>query len=192
MPIFNVTGIDPSLTNFGFALMSYDSNKDSLKVNGLKLVSPDVKKLKQVRVNSNDLRRSKELYTAMQKHTLGRHVVFSEIPSGAQSARAALSFGISIGILASCPVPLIEMQPQQVKKLTVGTRTASKEEMIEWAMEEFPDAPWLLHERNGKTYKKGDPMKPNEHLADAVAVVYAGIQSEQFLQLKALFAAAPA
>jgi hypothetical protein len=44
--------------------------------------------------------------------------------------------------------------------------------MIEWAVAKHPDAPWLR--RGGKLIAK------NEHLADAVASIYAGLKTAQF------------
>ena len=67
---------------------------------------------------------------------------------------------------------LIEVSSLEVKKSSVGKKTASKEEMRQWAYEKWPDAPWLKH--GGKLVQK------NEHLADALASVEAGIRTEQF------------
>jgi hypothetical protein len=65
----------------------------------------------------------------------------------------------------------------------VGTKTASKPEMIEWGMEEYPSAPWKLRKFKGSTI----PTADNEHLADACAIAKAGIQLQEFRQLRAMW-----
>ena len=70
------------------------------------------------------------------------------------------------------------MQPNETKLATVGTRTASKAEMISWATDLYPKAPWI---------KRGAKFTlANEHLADALAVGHAGVKTDQFSQLLAM------
>ena len=57
--------------------------------------------------------------------------------------------------------------PTEVKKATVGTKTASKNDMSAWAFEKHPEAPWVL--------RKGFPLAKQEHMADAIAIIYAGM-----------------
>lgn len=177
-----VLGIDPSLRNMGLAIMELDLESMKLNVSALTLARTERSKGKKVRVSSDDLRAAKEMCGALATAADGVAVGFAEVPSGAQSARGALSNGIAIGILASSPVPLIEVTPTEVKLATVGTKTASKEEMIEWAMEAYPDAPWLMRKHNGIL----KPIADNEHLADACAVVHAGIRTDDFKRLVAM------
>lgn len=178
-----VACIDPSLRGFGMAKLDLDLKAMTFtRVVAMELVETEKETGKKVRQNSDDLRRSRQIVKAFHAFVKDVPVVFAEVPSGAQSARAALSFGISIGILAACPKPLIQVMPAETKLATVGTRTASKEEMIEWATEHFPDAPWFRHKHKG-VMKLTDK---NEHLADAVAIGHAGIVTDQFLQLLAL------
>jgi hypothetical protein len=77
-----------------------------------------------------------------------------------------------VGVLGGCPAPLIELSPTEVKLAAIGSKTAGKEEMIEWAMGKYPYAPWIK--------RAGKPVAKNEHLADAVATIHAGIKTEQF------------
>ena len=75
-------------------------------------------------------------------------------------------------LIASISPAPIQVTPHEVKMASVGKKTASKREMIDWAYEKFPDAGWLFH--SGKLQNK------NEHMADAIAIVYAGIQTNEF------------
>ena len=71
------------------------------------------------------------------------------------------------------------MTPTEVKLAGAGKKTATKEEMINWAASQYPKANWLYQKRNGVKCL----VNKNEHLADAVAAIHAGIQSETFKQL---------
>jgi Holliday junction resolvasome RuvABC endonuclease subunit len=128
----------------------------------------------------------------MHEACKGALFAVSEVPMGAQSARAALAFGMVIGMLANLPVPLIQVSPLEVKMAAVGHRQAAKEEMIAWAVEKYPAAAWRLQDKNGAKHKKGDLKADNEHLADAIAVAEAGLLTDQFKQAVAMLSFAKA
>lgn len=176
------SSFDPSFTAWGAAKLRYKPDVNELEVLDLKLTTTELLKSKTTRKSSDNLRRAVQLHEAMVAHTRGSAVAFTEVPSGGQSASAVYSFGIVVGLLASCPIPLIQVQPHETKLAAVGTKTASKEEMIEWAVENFPDAPWLRH--------RGKIIKANEHLADAVAAGHAGLRTDDFKRMIAMARAA--
>lgn len=179
MSIVNVVGIDPSLNNFGFARGTVNLDSYEVEIENLHLAQPDkadkVTK-KVVRKNSDDLRRARHLHKALQEQTKGAHLAIVEVPVGSQSARAMASYGICVGVLASCGIPMIEVTPSEVKLIAVGSKTASKQDMINWAGQMYPDANWLTRKLKGKTVMTNS----NEHLADAVAAIHAGVITEQF------------
>ena len=187
-----IVGLDPSLTHTGIAIMEYDVAAAALDVSELRLIVTENQKGKQVRQNSDDLRRAREVVAGIHSACTGALFAVSEVPMGAQSARAALAFGMVIGILANLPVPLIQVSPLEVKMAAVGHRQAAKEEMIAWAVAKHPNAGWLLQDKNGARHKKGDLKADNEHLADAVAVGEAGILTDQFKQAVAMLSFAKA
>lgn len=178
---------DPAMVNFGIARLTLDLDTLDIAVDDLILLRTENEAGKTVRKNSDDLRRAMVLREGFHDAVRDCACLFAEIPTGAQSARAAFGFGLAIGVLASSPIPIIQVQPFETKLATVGTKTASKEEMMEWAYERHPDAPWRTRKFKGKTLKTND----NEHLADACAIAEAGIRTQQFRQLLALWKAAP-
>lgn len=182
-----VVGIDPALSNMGFAHAIIDTETNEITVQKLVLAetAADKKSAKVVRKNSDDLTRARILFEALQNETKGKTFAFVEVPVGSQSARAMASYGICIGVLASCKIPMIQLTPTEVKMASVGIKTASKQEMIEWAMSKHPNVNWLMRSLKGAKV----PMNDNEHLADAVATIYAGIESDQFLSAAAFFQA---
>lgn len=175
-----IGAIDPSFAHFGMAKLNLrrEAGNMILDVLDLKLVNTEKMANKIVRQNSDDLRRAKDLIKEFHEYVADCALVFSEVPTGSQSARSAWTLGIALGVVAGCPKPFIQVQPFETKLAAVGTKTASKQEMIDWATEKYPAANWLR--------SRGRITQANEHLADAVGVAYAGIRTDQFLQLMAM------
>ncbi|WP_316207499.1 hypothetical protein [Bradyrhizobium sp. SZCCHNR3118] len=192
-----VAGLDPAFANFGIARMRLDLDTLELSAERIRtLITRPLDKAarKVIRKNSDDLRRAKELHEGFNEMIDGCVVAFGEIPSGQQHARSALGFGVALGVLASCPVPIIEVQPSETKVASVGNAKAEKPEIIAWAAARYPQLPWELYGgdvvyRGKRTRSAGELHENNEHAADAIAVVHAGIKTEQFKQLLALWKA---
>ena len=170
-----LVGLDLSLRNFGYAIASYDVLTEKLTIVDLVLVETkpaDKKTKKVIRQNFIDLEAARDQYLGMiQNIPEDSAFVIAEVPVGSQNARSMLSCGLCIGILGSCNKPLIPVTPTEVKKAGHGAASATKEEMIEWAVAKHPEAPWLRVKSTGAVLGK------NEHLADAVAAIYAGMQT---------------
>lgn len=181
--VIRVLGVDPALRNFGFAVATVDIDENKiLDVQELELIKTEDDAGKKVRRNSDDLRRARQHVKAMWRQSDPKNVsiAFVEVPVGSQSARAMASYGVCIGVLASCRCGMIEVTPTEVKVNAVGTKTATKEEMIEWAHGNWPDAPWLTRMSAGNKVLKNE----NEHLADAIGAINAGLQTQQWEQAK--------
>lgn len=178
-------GLDPAMNNTGIAIGSINLRTAAWSIEALKLVQPPKlkKEMKKViRKSSDDLARMRHTHSEVLEFLKlhGVQMVFAEVPSGGQSARAAYGFGSATMMLASLPMPVVEVTPVEVK-LAVGERWASKEYMIEWATNRWPDLPWLTRKLKGKLV----PIADNEHLADACGVIQAGLKTQEF---KAAFA----
>ena len=185
MNVIRAASFDPSMRAFGIARVIIKLDTMQIGVENLVLLTTEKRANKIVRQNSDDLRRAQELQRGMIANCDKCSIAFAEIPTGAQSARAMYAFGLAVGVMASCPIPLIQVQPFETKLATVGTKTASKEEMIEWATGAYPNAPWLR--LGGKA--DGRILNDNEHLADAIAVSHAGIRTDEFKRLVAMWRA---
>lgn len=171
-----ILGVDPALSNMGLAFASLDLQTDELILDDLRLVQTDSQKGKTVRQSSDDLRRAQILAGELMLAQNRADIVIAEIPTGTQSARGAMSNGIALGVIAGAHKPLIQVNPTEVKMASVGIKTATKSEMIEWAMKKYPSLPWLMRKSKGEYV----PMNDNEHLADAVAIIVAGMQTAEF------------
>lgn len=178
-----VVGLDPSLRGFGIAQATIDLDTNSVHIDNLILPDSSAPTGKSVRQNSKDLASARILHQALVDACEGRAMAIAEVPVGSQSARAMASYGISVGVLSSCPIPLIEVTPLEVKMISVGTKTATKAEVIAWAIAKHPEANWAMRKENGKLV----PTLSNEHRADAVAAIYAGMKTQAFKQACAIF-----
>jgi len=180
MSKIKVIGLDPSLRNFGFCKALLDLETLEIDVTDVVLIETEANKkmAKVVRKNCDDLDRAQILHNAIVRECKGYALAFAEVPVGSQSARAMASYGICIGVLAACPIPMIQVTPSEVKLAATGSKHAAKQEMIEWAFDKYPKAPWLAVKRGGIL----TPTLNNEHLADACAAIHAGVLTDQFAQ----------
>ena len=190
-PEFNVVGMDPSLRNWGIAKgVLIPSQKMQVRIDWLDVIQPVLPTGKQVRQNSVDLESAKQLCEAAWKAAQGAHAIFVEVPVGSQSARAMASYGICVGVLGALRtsgVPFFEVTPTEVKLASVGKKTATKAEMIEWGVKQHPEAQWPTYLSNG-TMKISEAKA--EHMADAIATIYAGIACNSFQQMLSFMKAA--
>lgn len=188
--IIPVTGFDPSLTHWGIAEANLDLNGGYLDDPVLEVVEPDKLKNKQVRQNSMDLYVSEQLATKALSAARRSKAVFVECPVGSQSARAMASYGICMGILGTLRsegIPLIEVTATEVKMAAVGNKNATKQEMINWGVDLYPNANWPVYSQNSKGRQKGEIKASAEHVADAIAAIHAGVLTPMFQNLIRIF-----
>lgn len=177
-----VVGMDPSLRHWGLCKVIYDTETEEIEVTELGVIEHTPVKTKQVRVNSNDLETAQVLSERITTFIKGADVVFVEVPVGSQSARSMASYGVCIGILGflrSQGVSFFEITPSEVKLAAVGNKTASKNDMISWASTKHPEAPWPTTKRKGVMSIVSGTA---EHMADALASIYAGLKLPLFKQ----------
>lgn len=181
--LIKVVGQDPSLRNWGLAVGTLNLETKQLKIEYLSLTNPVLPTGKQVRQNSSDLESALQLYKGACDAAVGAHAVFVEVPVGSQSARAMASYGICVGVLGALRangIPFFEVTPTEVKLAAVGNKTATKQDMIKWAMAKHPEANWPTYKQNGSTMVSEAKA---EHMADAVAAIYAGLSCNSFKQM---------
>ena len=182
MKTIKLLGIDAAFANTGMALCEYELETGSIIVNELRLCKTEADKAnkKVVRKNSDDLRRTSESIDALDQaiDEFAPSFAICEVPTGTQSARSAWCLGIAVGVIGHVAkrVPLIQVTPKEVKDVT-GLKFPDKAEMIEWASTKHPGANWPMQTVKGvKSIVAGKA----EHMADAVAVVHAGVRTTEF------------
>jgi len=182
--LLQVVGFDPSLRNWGIAkgILRLNTTFD-IQIQEVSVITPHLPATKQVRQNSLDLEAARQLAEEAYQTALQAHAVFVEVPVGSQSARAMASYGICVGVLGALRaqgIPFFEVSPLEVKLASVGKKTASKQEMIRWALDRHPEANWPLYKDKGE-HKISEAKA--EHMADAIATIYAGVHSTPFRQM---------
>ena len=179
-----VVGFDPSLRNWGISKGIFTPGlKPQLRIETVDVINPELPTGKQVRQNSLDLESAKQLCAAALSAAKDAQAIFVEVPVGSQSARAMASYGICVGVLGALRatgIPFFEVTPTEVKMASAGKKTATKLEMIQWAIARHPEANWPTYKQNGVV--KVSEAKA-EHMADATATIYAGLACNSFQQL---------
>lgn len=176
-----VCGMDPSLRSWGIAKGVLVGNK--LHIDHLDVINPILPTGKQVRQNSLDIESAVQLYRNAYEAAKDADAIFVEVPVGSQSARAMAGYAICVGVLGALRatgIPFFEVTPTEVKMASTGKKTATKQEMIQWAMATHPEANWPVYKQNGEL--KVSEAKA-EHMADATAAIYAGLSCNSFQQL---------
>lgn len=175
----HILGLDPAFSNTGIVLAEYDLRRATIAIKELRLVHTESDKAgrKTVRKNSDDLRRATETLRALDLAIADHQpsFAFCEVPIGAQSARAAWSLGIAVGLIAHVGslVPLIQLTPKEVKDVT-GEVQPDKADMIRWASKMYPAANWPRKSNGSIIAGKA------EHMADATAAIHAGVLTDEF------------
>jgi len=179
--MIKLISIDPSMRHTALVCFNYDTTTGKFSyVDSVTVNTEKADKKKKIRASSDLIKSCRELYEGVhsfvEKHS--PQVIISETPSGSQSASGMKSYGVSCFLLGTLSPSPIEVTPIEVKTSTVGKKTASKKEMIEWAFERHPEVDWKLG-RDGMPQ-----ITTEEHLADAIAVAYTGVRTPDFIRLK--------
>lgn len=181
----SVLGLDGSLANFGIAVVIIDPDeKKIIEVKDLILSTTKKSSVKSMKRADDDFARFQQHWQTLKSEATKHNIqaIFGEIPSGAQDARAAFAFGGVTAILAglSCDYTTTVVTPSEVKIASTGNKHADKEDVIAAMYKEFPHANWIKGKKPNAmsiTDAKGLYLtNANEHLADAVAVVLAGLR----------------
>lgn len=177
-----ILSLDISMSNLGMAKAIYDTETKQLTITECMTISPVITKTKTVRQNSKDIERAKQLFDGLFNPMKDADIVCAEVPVGSQSARAMCSYGISVAILAAVAIikpNFIEVSPLEVK-LTVGSKTASKTDVIKWVVAKHPTAPLEL-------YRGQINLSKAEHQADAIVAIHAAMKTPLFKQIINLY-----
>lgn len=194
MKKIKILGQDPSMQNWGVSVLELDLDTFELTPIAQKVLTnkkKDSAKKKQVRQSSIDFERASDLYKDLHEFIQEHNPAFTmvEMPVGSQSASAMKGYGIVMGVLGSLAqygykLPVVQVSELENKINAVGKRTATKKEMIEWAMKKYPNADWKTRKLKGEVVSVDGY---NEHLADAIGAADAGIQSDTFLNAVRFF-----
>lgn len=174
-----ILGADISLRNWGLARGMLDIESGVFEEVELKLVQTEVDHNKQVRTNSKDIQAAHDLFIGCDSWFTEAKAIFIEVPVGSQSANGMKSYGVCVGLVGAFRAlgcPIFEVSPTENKVALTNSKTASKDVMIRTAHSIYPEANWL---KDGK----GKLLNKNEHLADAIGAIHAGVNLPAFQNL---------
>ena len=174
---YKIIGFDPSLRNWGYCIATYDAFSRTLEFTdgGVIQSKPDKE---FARKNLEDLQSVTQLYSKLRP-LLKKHqpdYLVAELPVGSQSSRAMVSYAACISLCAVMAygdgqktIPLLSVSPYNVKKQVSGTIEATKEEVINWVKENYPQAyEWVDHY----------PKSKQEHICDAIVAVHCAVTNQ--------------
>lgn len=166
-----VIGIDPSLCNTGLAAVELGPLGERVVETLVVRTEPSPRKL-HLLAAQDEARRVAEIAGALHG-AVGRHrpmALVVEAPAGSRHARAARSLGLAFGAVIAVArvhgLPLLQVQPLDVKRATCGRKTADKAEVVVAVETRFPEVEWP------------SPASVVEHAADAIGAVLAALDSE--------------
>jgi len=167
-----VLGIDPSLCNLGLAVVALDPEGERVLETSVVRTEPSAKRLK-IRQGDDTARRvaclAAGLAAAIDRHHPAALVV--ETPGGSKGARAAAALASAMAMVVTVAqlrgLPLVQVQPLDVKRAVCGRKAASKKEIIV-AIEARCVGPWDWQL----------PKSTWEHQADAIGAVLAALETD--------------
>ncbi|WP_445193918.1 crossover junction endodeoxyribonuclease RuvC [Sphingomonas sp. Tas61C01] len=187
-------GIDPGLSNTGYAVVEADlASRRLVRTLELGTICTERDNHTQVRRTSDDLRRARILRHGLQEvvQRFGITVAANEMISTSPYARPSFNFGVTLGVIASFDFMLLEVLPKEIKKAVTGNAAAKKQDIIRWALEvtQNDNVQWPTSGRQNRmdlSYRARHVTLAAEHQADALAVAYTALQSDQLRDLLAL------
>lgn len=180
-----VLGIDPSLCNTGIAAVDLHADGERVIEASVVRTAPSAKK-HRVLAGDDNARRVTEIARALDA-AIAKHVpaaLVIEMPGGSKGAKAAAALALSVGVVVTIAtirkLPLVQVQPLDVKRAMTGRKNADKDEVLLAVERRFPDLEWPADLPQGCW----------EHAADAVGAVVAALDSDALRMARRLAGAA--
>ena len=165
--------LDPSFRHTGVAIIAHDIDGFAPRVIHQKTIHTKKGAFDRKVVTEDDHQSARFLYSEVIKllNEWQPDMILAERPGGSQSAAAAKLLGFVKMMLVALEYyyPHVAfVTPNQVKKV-LPTSAPDKDDIIDWAFAQHPEAPWRL--------RNGQPMKLHEHEADAIVVYHAALNA---------------
>ena len=170
-------GIDPSTRNIGLAFADYCPVSKILAPYYITTVRTsdykDNKINEKVLYRFQDAAKAIDLELAKNLRLDGTQKIkiFTELPHGSKDNNSAISLAFSCCISGYTNLNIRDINPvsaKEVKIAATGRRDAEKKDMIEAMFTAYPNLNWNL--------RNGYPMMKDEHQADALATLLAGLK----------------
>ncbi len=199
----HILGIDGGLATFGMAVVKLcpgetDENNHHIEYIEVVTTKPSPKKF---RIHSADdtLRRVREVnrrlrsLVAKYKPALIAVEQFSQPRSASASAKMAMAYGLVIATAEFHDIPLVQVPPQEVKRVLCRKKSASKAEVERAVKKHF--ARRALFDRNGylisgltpvNNFEKQTTASKREHGFDAAGVAIVALESDMVRTIRSM------
>jgi len=172
-----VLGLDPGFACVGYALVDLPATDgETLLSLGVFRTEKSSKKLK-VFASDDNVRRSREIYMFLRDLVAPGAVsaICAETMSFPRNASIAAKMSLCWGVIAALSVqfnlPIVQVSPQQLKKVVTGSKTSDKDAVQAALKARYGEA--LLNTRC-----KGVPPSMLEHPYDALGAIVAALDGE--------------
>jgi len=196
-PALKLLALDAALNNIGYVLFNMPEFGVIEPVTA-GLVQQDVEKDKRMYVQEYNVRRVEQIYNEMTAllRRLEPDCMAMELLSGSQSAQTSFCFGMVTGVMgclrAATGIPMQYINAGVVKKDFTGSKTATKDAMLEQLLQLSPDfCDAFLPKNKRKTrgssaFVRHGLLNEGEHIVDAFAIGYSAANSQATQDLFAL------
>lgn len=185
MSDIRILTLDPAFRNTGWAVINLHPASEEILAAGVITTKKIDKKLKSFAGSDNH--RCAQIIAAGILKLLEEwkvEIICAEAQAGSKNSRAAMLMGMGWGIISAIShlqnLPVLQVRPQEVKEVNVGSKRASKEEIKEAVCARYPEAE--------KAIEHIKPPSLREHAYDAVAVAVACFDSTEIATLRRLSA----
>jgi Holliday junction resolvasome RuvABC endonuclease subunit len=182
-------GLDPGLASFGVAVVRLEPVRAVVEAVRVIRTQPSAKK-RRLRKSDDTADRCRQIFRELAPLVTGDVVALcceaTALPFGRVQTSVVSALGRVRGLVDALAemhgLPVLEEGPMVLKRLTTGSKSASKEEVRERLQVMFPELVTMW-----------PPQQTlREHAGDAVAAVIAGLQSDVVLAARRAVMAAPA
>lgn len=175
MAKLRIVSHNPSLRNWGMACLYLDTETKVISIVELHVVQ-HVAPRALTKTNVKDLSSSVALVNAIAivSRNFKPDLHIAELPYGSQTFKAAVGYGLCIGVLGSIPcTQLITVTPHEVKKM-VGDGNPTKHDVVDWVLKHHPTCPFPIH-------NNAINMSKAEHMADAIVATHAALHTHKLI-----------
>ena len=183
----HVVGLDIAFCNTGVVSVHIGSDNSPLLNSCYVIETEKLATGEKVSFTVDNVRRAQKIHSALAEtfEETKPDLVVVESMSWPRNSASALKMAMAWGAIAPLLVgiPLIEVSPQDIKKLTTGSKSATKAGVMRGVLNLLPSSAWArevveLHVRKAAL---------REHCYDALGAVLAAQRTEkyQFLQAAA-------
>lgn len=163
-----ILSLDPSLNNWGYAILDYEPNLNTLTLQHCGVINPPKGNKYLPKQNQKDIATATNIYQELYYLINKVDIWVAEIPIGSQSSRAMVSYALCCGVIGSltCHNPkLIQISPYEVKKY-IGDKTTDKQQIINWVRQQHPQTQHLIPQAKNKA----------EHICDAIMACHVALK----------------